>query len=373
MSLSKRTKALYNFLILNLYQKPRCLIRLMKQKELYAGKSYYPERISRAPWKNYLLQVEQILKYGAANDFFFMYGWDVKTRKEREAYVNYLPFMIRRNYLNYGTNSHNSTCILRNKLYFDIFASSIGVKTPKIVACYMGNRLYSVADDFKEISFEELSLMGNRTLFCKETAGECGAGIFKLKIENGIFYRNDDKISSADLEKLIYGAEYLFQEIVEQHPQMSELYPNSVNTMRMVTVRSLKDGKIHLMPSILRIGANGSYVDNTSQGGLAVGFDLETGQLHQYGFHKPQFGLRTETHPDSGIRLSEFHIPFIKEAEEKAIFFHSMLKDIHSIGWDIAIGVDGPIFIEGNDNWEINGPQVGNHGLMKEFKEYFYD
>ena len=50
-----------------------------------------------------------------------------------------------------------------------------------------------------------------------------------------------------------------------------------------------------------------------------------------------------------------------------------MLKDIHSIGWDIAIGKDGPVFIEGNDNWEINGPQVGNRGLKKEFEEYFYD
>ena len=372
MGLIKNLKSLYNLLILNLYQKPRRLIRLTRQKDLYFGKSYYPEKTSRAPWKNYLLQAEQIIKYGAANDFFFMYGWDVKDKKERETYVNYLSFMIRRNYLNYGLNSHNSTCILRNKLYFDILASSIGIKTPKIVACYMGNRLYSVVDNFKEISFEELSLIGNQTLFCKETAGECGAGIFKLKIENGRFYRNNVEISSSELKALIYNAEYIFQELVEQHPHMSELYPNSVNTMRMVTVRSLKDGKIHLIPSILRIGANGSFVDNTSQGGLAVGFDLETGQLHQYGFHKPQFGLRTEIHPDSGIRLSEFCIPFIKEAEEKAIFFHSMLKDIHSIGWDIAIGINGPIFIEGNDNWEINGPQVGNHGLKKEFEEYFY-
>ena len=49
-----------------------------------------------------------------------------------------------------------------------------------------------------------------------------------------------------------------------------------------------------------------------------------------------------------------------------------MLKDVHSIGWDIAIGANGPIFIEGNDNWEINGPQVGNGGLKKEFEEYFF-
>ena len=154
---------------------------------------------------------------------------------------------------------------------------------------------------------------------------------------------------------------------------MSEIYSGSLNTIRLVTVRGLKDGQLHLMPSILRIGANGSYVDNTSQGGIAVGFDLESGRLHQYGFQKPKFGLRTEYHPNSNIRYADFVIPFIKEAEELALHFHSMLKDIQSVGWDIAIGVDGPVFIEGNDNWEINGPQVGNHGLRKEFEEYFYE
>ena len=99
---------------------------------------------------------------------------------------------------------------------------------------------------------------------------------------------------------------------------------------------------------------------------------MQTGRLHEDGFCKPQFGRRLQVHPNTGVRFHNFYIPFIKEAEEQAIRFHSFLKDIHSIGWDIAIGKDGPIFIEGNDNWEINGPQVGNHGLRQEFKEYFY-
>lgn len=373
MGLSYKIKSIYSNIVLNFYLKPRRILAFIKYKSLYSAKSYYPEKKARPAWKNYFLQIEQILRFGAPNSFFFMYGFDVKGRKERETYMNYRPFMIRRNYLNHGKNAHNSTCILRNKLYFDIFARSIGVDTPRVIAYYTNNKLYSVEQGFTEISFNELIQRGYQVLFCKEMAGECGAGIFKLKIEDGKFYKNDMEINPKDLENLIYNSDYIFQELVEQHPRMSELYSKSVNTMRLVTVRSLKDGKIHLMPSILRIGANGSFVDNTSQGGIAVGFDLETGQLHQYGFHKPQYGLRTEIHPDSGIRLSDFYIPFIKEAEEKAIFFHSMLKDIHSIGWDIAIGSNGPIFIEGNDNWEINGPQVGNCGLKKEFEEYFYD
>lgn len=373
MGLRDKILSTYSRFVLNLYTKPRCILGLFKHKELYSAESYYKERPTRPIWKNFLFQIGQILKYGAANEFYFMYGLDVKTNEERDTYMNYAPFMKRRNELNYGQNLHNSTCILRNKLYFDIFARSIGIDTPRVIAYYTGNKLYSVGQTFSEIDFKELAKIKSQTLFCKEMAGECGAGIFRLTIKDGKFYKNESEISSSELEKLIHDSDYIFQEMVVQHPRMSELYSKSVNTMRMVTVRSLKDGKIHLMPSILRVGAHGSFVDNTSQGGLAVGFNLETGQLNRYGFHKPQFGLRTEIHPDSKIRLSEFKIPFIKEAEEKAMYFHSMLKDIHSIGWDIAIGKNGSIFIEGNDNWEINGPQVGNHGLKKEFKEYFYD
>ena len=49
-----------------------------------------------------------------------------------------------------------------------------------------------------------------------------------------------------------------------------------------------------------------------------------------------------------------------------------MLKDIHSIGWDIAFTENGPIFIEGNDNWEITGIQATNGGMKELFQEDFF-
>jgi hypothetical protein len=54
-----------------------------------------------------------------------------------------------------------------------------------------------------------------------------------------------------------------------------------------------------------------------------------------------------------------------------SVKFHGHLKQIHSIGWDIAITKDGPCFIEGNDNWEISGVQICSKGLNEEFKDYF--
>ena len=153
---------------------------------------------------------------------------------------------------------------------------------------------------------------------------------------------------------------------------MKDIYCLAIESSCDETSMSIiKDGHIEVLPSILRIGTNDSVVDNTSQGGIAVGFDLNTGQLNEYGFQKPQFGLRVDVHPNSNVVFKDYYIPYIKEAIEQAKYFHSFL-DLHSIGWDVAIGDEGPIFIEGNDNWEINGPQSCNRGLANEFYNLFY-
>ena len=303
-------------------------------------------------------------------DYYFMYGFDVKSRKEQNAYLHYTPFMVRRDALNLASK-HNSTCILRDKLYFGIFADALGINTAENVVYAVDGALYLLAEK-RYITIREFVHGSNTELFCKIVDGECGDGIFILKIQDGRAFYNGSEISCDDLEQRIKGRKYLFQKRLTQHPEMSRLYDRSINSIRLVTVRDLRTQNIVVLPSILRIGANGNVVDNTSQGGIAVGFNLETGQLHQYGFYKPQFGRRVESHPDSKVVFADFYIPFIKEAIEQAKRFHSFLEDIHSIGWDIAISPDGPVFIEGNDNWEINGPQIGNHGLKDEFERYFY-
>ena len=364
----------YRFLVNNFYLKPRGLYELVTDKEFYDSSSYYPEKESHSVLYNFMYQLGQVLKYGTADRYYFMYGLDVKPRDDRKQYLHYDRFMRRRDYLNNLHEPHNSTCILRNKLYFDIIAKSLGLSTPSILAYTQGGQLFVWNENhYVEGNIDYLLKQGPVSFFCKETDGECGNGIFIINIdEKSVLSIDGVQVSVEKVMSRLLRTDYLIQSFVNQHNQMNMLYDGSINTMRLVTVRSLKDGLVHVMPSILRIGSNGGIVDNTSQGGIAIGFDLETGQLHEDGFFKPAFGRRIQVHPNSGIRFRDFYIPFIKEAEEQAIKFHSFLKDIHSIGWDIAIGQDGPIFIEGNDNWEINGPQVGNHGLRKEFEDYFF-
>ena len=369
----KRLTKTYRAVSFWIFVRPTQVFFLIRHKELYKRPSYYPELGAKrkSPRRIFCEQLGQIWKYGRVNQFYFLYGFDVKSRAQMKEYVHNTPFIQRRGDLNLGSLYVNSSILLRDKFYFSIFADGIGIKTARIRYYTTEGILYDYGTK-KPVGISALTALPNQRLFCKPLDGECGRGIFVLRIEDGQFFIEDRHTDSNTLLGYLNQGRYLVQEFITQHSEMSRLHPQSVNCIRLVTVRSLKDKEIHVMPSILRIGAGGSVVDNTSQGGVAVGIDLKTGYLKEYGFFKPQFGLKAVEHPDSHIRFADFQIPHFDEVKRQACYFHSMLPDIHSIGWDIAVGEDGPIFVEGNDNWEPNGPQSCNGGIASLVKEYFY-
>lgn len=369
LKLFNLAKSLMLFIIRNLYSKPKALIKLLLRPSAIYGTNYYTEMEEKSRFQIFREQCGNIFKYGAVDEYYYLYGLNVKNFRRNEDYLVYLPFMRRRDELNLNSK-HNSSSILRNKLYFGVFAKAFGINTPENIALVRNGDVLLLSEG-RHISIEQLVTAYNGVFFCKPMDGECGKGVFKLELDGNVIKINGEDIDVLKFATMLEGPDFLIQRCITQHPLQSKLHSTSINSLRMVTVRSLKDNKIYVLPSILRIGTNGSIVDNTSQGGVAVGFNHETGQLNEYGLQKPQFGLRLNIHPNSGIRFSNYTIPFIKEAVEQAKYFHSFM-DLHSIGWDIAIGESGPIFIEGNDNWEINGPQSCNHGLVKEFNEYFY-
>lgn len=80
------------------------------------------------------------------------------------------------------------------------------------------------------------------------------------------------------------------------------------------------------------------------------------------------YGKKTDTHPDTNIKFEGFEIPYYKEAIKAVCTAHKLFYNINTIGWDIAITEEGPIFIEGNDNWEISLMQACDKGLKKEWR-----
>lgn len=348
-----------------LYARPLSIIKLtMNIRQWCIHKSYYPELKSKSIFQIYIEQVLQVIKYGYPNSFYFSYGFDVKPLKEIYEYLHVGPFMKLRD--KYNLSLHGSTCILRNKFFFGMFCEYLGIGSGENIGLLSDGVIFNPSTK-QSVGIDDFCRDNNGDFFIKEIDGQCGKGIFILSLTDDEISLDGQPCDTTFIKASCEGSSYIIQRSVEQHSEMSRLHPQSLNTMRLVTVKNINSGEINILPSILRIGTGNSHVDNTSQGGIAVGIDFVSGRLKAHGYLKPQFGGRIDFHPDTGIRFNEFKIPYLQEAMEQAVFLHSKLPDIHSIGWDIAISPNGPVFIEGNDNWEINGPQICNGPLKHLF------
>jgi len=148
---------------------------------------------------------------------------------------------------------------------------------------------------------------------------------------------------------------------------MVELYPHSVNTVRVIT--SLSEGQAKPFVAIVRMGTtlSAAGTDNWSVGGLVVAVDLETGRLGEFGLSKPGVATRTERHPDTGVVFADFQVPYIAELVTEACRLHTFFHGFQTIGWDVAITAEGPTFIEGNDDWGLQSLQGPHCGLKKKF------
>lgn len=347
------------------------LAKLPFQKKFYKADTYYPEYSDKreSSLSTFFHQASNILRYGAPNSFYFAYGLDIQGFKWRE-YVDYTLFMKQRNFMNNRFGSMSSMAVLRNKDLFGIVSDAYGYPTPHNIGIISNNEIY-LFDSKKQESIDLYVKSNNIDAFIKKIDGECADGVFPMKIKDRQVIV--DGKTSDNWKEIFKNGVYLLQNrITAQHPAISAIYPHSINTIRLVTVINPKTNKPEVFSALLRVGASGSNVDNWAVGGLAIGIDLSTHKLKKYGFYKPGFGLKTERHPDTDIVFESYTIPFMEDAVSMALAFHSRLRTVHSIGWDIAITESGPCFVEGNDNWEISLMQVPNKGYDDEFKRLFY-
>lgn len=153
----------------------------------------------------------------------------------------------------------------------------------------------------------------------------------------------------------------------------SDIYSKSINTIRVWSVNPNHSSNINdvvIVGALLRVGARDSIIDNWAQGGLVVGVD-KNGTLMKYGYYKPGYGTKTEIHPDTLIKFEGIEIPYYRDIINTVKQFHSKLYSIHSVGWDVAITEEGPLFIEGNDDYELGFFQTCFGGMKNQMKTFF--
>lgn len=193
--------------------------------------------------------------------------------------------------------------------------------------------------DLRESSFEDFSRFTDncKIIMAKPIDGLCGKGIEKIYISE-----NTDRQELYD--RLKNNGQFLIEEFVCQHKELMRLFPNSLNTLRLVTVNF--KGKISLVFAGIRMGMGNSVVDNLNSGGLAAVIDSNTGVVKTPGADK--LGRVFEKHPDTGTEILGFKIPDFDLAADMVRKAAAVVPQIGYAAWDVAVTDNGPLLIEGN-------------------------
>lgn len=207
-----------------------------------------------------------------------------------------------------------------------------------------------------KVTFEQFNETFKDTdrVMYKPIAGHRGYGVEAI-------YLNAENMREV-YDRLATYPEGVVEAFIKQHPEMCKLSPTSVNSLRFVTFSSnskpvTPDGKkMDIAYSIVRFGREGAIVDNLHSGGMVANVDLETGCLSTDGADRN--GDMWVTHPDTGVTIKGFKVPYFEEAREMVKEAIATRKVEGYIGWDIAISENGPMLLEVNDRPGSDGLQT---------------
>ncbi len=283
-------------------------------------------------------------KYGAGYmdyDLFEMYNL---TPEQRDTYI---------------TRGRNNDIVAKynDKSYFHIFENKNEFN--EIFKDYIKRDWINVKGTPKEDVIEFIKR--HPRFMAKPIDGGCGHGIEKIDSSE---YPSLDAV----YDKLVEGNNnFELEEIIKQHSAVAAIYPDAINTVRVVTI--LKNGVPNVICAYFRIG-NGKFVDNFNSGGMVAPVNEFTGEVMDKAIDKNK--NLYETHPQTGAKIKGFKFPDWDKAIAMCKEAAKIVPQMGYIGWDVCFTPDGPIFVEGNefpghDIYQLPEHTPNKIGMMPKF------
>ncbi len=169
-----------------------------------------------------------------------------------------------------------------------------------------------------------------------------------------------------------YPEGFLFQSAIQQHPDMQNITGAAVGALRLVTLRDAEG--IKPLYALWKIPSPTAMSDNYWQNGSMIAEVDNSGRvMHCVQGTGPDY-TRIEKHPVSEAVFADIQIPHWNALNKTALDAHALFPEFGIVGWDIAIGQDGPIIIEANANphhvlYQLaSGRGIKNADFMPQFE-----
>ncbi len=259
--------------------------------------------------------------------------------------------------------------ILDNKLIFYYLIKNFA--PVNCIYAYKQNGVYVALEKGYEQDKILKQLMNLRSVVLKKSSCGGGEGFKLLEYRNEGYFINRIESTESDIEKLLLEDNYLLEEYFVQGTFENRLWPYSVNTIRIITIRQ-KNGEIEIAAAFQRIGVEKEKcIDNACAGGIYAVINIETGILsearsHAQGRTRDKSGgfISFKKHPVTFSQIEGICIPGWMRLKKKIIYLHQALcfTNIPFIAWDVALSDDSFVIIEANTSCSVDFLQTF-HGV----------
>ena len=285
--------------------------------------------------------------YGFSSDFYKMYNLEKNNPK---FYISEYKRLLSRN-----INS-KYMLLFDNKIIFEkIFSNFVNVPRNVIIILddlydYNGNII--TKDKLSDVLKNEKYILKPAS----DTGGGAGLKLLSIK-DNHIQFDgsclNFDKL----YDELLKFNGCIICDFINQNEYSKKINPDSVNTIRIITLKDPYTNKFIIPCAVHRFGSKKSgFVDNVSSGGYVSLIDISTGVLDKtaYGFD-PKF---VDYHPDTKALIKGVKIPNWDNIKCKILATANNFPYIPFIAWDIVVTDEGFSVIEINASTSLELFQV---------------
>lgn len=251
-----------------------------------------------------------------------------------------------------------------------VFSMTFGkfIETPETYAIIQNGTLIPILEKVDEENIYDF-LLEKKGGVIKDRCGYNGYGIYVFNVIDGKLTYKGETINKDKIIDIVKGFKAgIVQSNITQGTFENEIFPESVNTVRIISMKQ-KDKDFHeIVAAVQRIGTKRcAPVDNFSQGGGSCPIDIETGEIGSMScidsFDENRKRIYFDVHPDTGAQIKGKVIPNWNNIKSEIIEVTKKLPYFPIIAWDIAVKDDGIAVIEVNMKSSLNIFQI--HGGMR--------
>ncbi|MBR2554055.1 MAG: hypothetical protein IKE94_04240 [Aeriscardovia sp.] len=296
--------------------------------------------------------------YGCPVSEYYFLDFANKSHDEIKEFVTMREKVVYRNRLNKFEDAH----LLNNKWdTYNLFKDFYGRDVIKIEK----DEDFSVFCDF---------ISNHPEFVVKPTDMGGGSGVHKVTTNLNISYEEKyylfkKLLSEIEKNKALYqrGSEnsLIIEELIDQAPELSVMHPDSVNGIRVTTVKV--GNKINIVHPWFKIGRGGQFLTSAVYGTLDACIDSDSGKVITPGYTENNESF--ENHPDTGIQILGFQIPYWDQLLTVVKELASRLDTINYVGWDMVLTKNGWALMEGNFSGDFMWQMCLKRGTKREFED----